>query len=98
MPGVLRVRLDALERGLGAHALDLELGDEHREAARGIHRDADRTLGGEEVEAREVLDVAVVEEHAAGETLVCEVLEQARAPGLELGCRDAGKELHVGKE
>ena len=66
---VLRVRLDALERGLGAHALDLELGDEHRQAARGIHRDADRTLGGEEVEAREVLDVAVVEEDAAGQAL-----------------------------
>ena len=82
---VLRVRLDALERGLGAHALDLELGDEHREAARGVHRDADGTLGGEEVEAREVLDVAVVEEDAAGEALGCEVLEQAGAPGLELG-------------
>ena len=55
--------------GLGAHALDLELGDEDREAARGVDRDADGTLGGEEVEAREVLDVAVVEEDAAGETL-----------------------------
>ena len=64
----------------------------------GIDRDADGTLGGEEVEAREVLDVAVVEEHAAGQSLVCQVLEQAGAPGLELGRRDAGEELHVGKE
>jgi hypothetical protein len=44
------------------------------------------------------LDVAVVEEDAARETLGCEVLEQAAAPGLELARRDAGEELHVGKE
>ena len=76
--------------GLGAHALDLELGDEHRQAARGVDRDADGPLGGEEVEAREVLDVAVVEEHAAGQALVCQVLEQARAPAPRArtwGCR-----------
>ena len=88
--GVLRVRLDALERRLGANALDLELGDEHREASRRVDRDADRTLGGEEVEAREVLDVPVVEEDAAGRGPGGQVLEQAGAPGSRArmsGCR-----------
>ena len=51
-------------------------------------------LGGEEVEAREVLDVAVVEEDAAGQAHALEELEQPRAPGLELGGGDAGQELH----
>ena len=96
--GVLRVRLDSLEGGLGPRALDLELGHEDGELAGGVHRDADRALGGEEVEAREVLDVAVVEEDAAGQAHVLEELEQPRAPGLELGGGDAGQELHSREE
>ena len=95
---VLGVGLDALERGLGANALDLELRHEHRQAAAGVDRDADRALGGEEVEAREVLDVAIVEQDAAGEAVGREVLEQTGAPGLELGRRDAGEELHDAEE
>ncbi len=96
--GVLRVRLDSLEGGLGPRALDLELGDEDGQLAGGVHRDADRALGGEEVEAREVLDVAVVEEDAAGQAHVVEELEQPPAPGLELGGGDAGQELHCREE
>ena len=95
---VLRVRLDPLECGLGPHALDLELGHEDGELARRAHRDADRPLGGEEVEAREVLDVAVVEEHAAGEAHALEEVEQPRTPRLELGGGDAGQELHCREE
>jgi hypothetical protein len=63
--GVLGVRLDPLEVGLGARALDLELGDEDGEVAGRALGQGDRPLGGEEVEAREVPDVVLVEEDDA---------------------------------
>ena len=52
---------------LGAHALDLELGHEHGHLTRGVRDERDRPLGREEAEAREVLDVVLVEEHVAGQ-------------------------------
>ncbi len=74
-PRVLRIRLDPLEVRLRLHSLDLELRDEHRQLARDVRRDCDRPLGREEVEAREVLDVLVVEEDVAGEGQIAGALE-----------------------
>jgi hypothetical protein len=86
-PGVLRIRLDAVEPALLFRALDLEPGDERRQLVADDHHD--RPLGREEVEARVVLDVRLVEEHdrAAG------VLEHALPPARELGGRNA-RRLH----
>ncbi len=83
--GVLRIALDALERRLRAHALDLELGHEHCHlAVCALHVD-DGPLGREEAEAREVADVLLVEEDVAAQTPAAHVLEQPPAPRLELG-------------
>ncbi len=89
-PGVLGVRLDALERRLGAHPLDLELGYEHGHLPRRALREDDRTLRREEAEAREVLDVAGVEEDVARQAFTPHVLEQSLAPRLQLGSGYAG--------
>ena len=76
---VFGIRLDALECRLFPYALDLELGYEDGQIARGVRDDADGTLGGEEVEVREVADVLLVEEDVAGEVVALDVLEQALA-------------------
>ena len=91
---ILGVRLDPLERRLGAHALDLELGDEHHHLARRVLREDDRPLRGEEAEAREVLDVVRVEEHVARQPVAPHVLEQPLAPRLQLVRRYARPRLH----
>ena len=87
---VLGVGLDALEGRLGAHPLDLELGDEHDRLAGGALGEHDRPLGREEAEAREVLDVVLVEEDVAAEPVAAHVLEEPAAPLCQLARRDAG--------
>ena len=68
--GVLRIRLDPLERRLGARPLDLELGHEHdRLAARALRVD-DRPLVREEDETGEVADVVLAEEDVASQPFV----------------------------
>ena len=89
---VLRVRLDPLERRLGAHPLDLELGDEDGHLARGVCDECDRPLGRQEAEAREVLDVGLVEEHVAGQRVarMCwrsvSRLAASSAAGMPVAC------------
>ena len=83
-PGVLGVRLDPVEVAFLLRALDLEARDERGQLV--ADDDHDRPLVREEVEARVVLDVRLVEEHDrhAG------VLEQPRAALGELGRGDPG--------
>ena len=93
-PRILRVRLDPLELGLGLDSLDLELGYEHGEVAGRVRGDSDRPLRGQEAEVGEVLDVLLVEEHEAAETLALDVLQEPPAPLLQLRGRDADR-LHL---
>jgi hypothetical protein len=86
---VLRVGLDPLQRGLRTDALDLELGDEHGQLSCSVRGERDRALRREEAEAREVLDVLLVEEHVAGEFAAAHVLEEAFAARLQLVRGDA---------
>ena len=87
---VLGVRLDPLEASLLAGARNLELGDEDRRlAGRGL-RERDRTLVREEPEAREVLDVRLIEEHVPARAARADLLEQSFAPLLELSGGYAG--------
>ena len=51
----------------------------------------DRPLGRQEAEAREVLDVLLVEEHVAGEPLAPDVLQEPLAPLLQLCGRNADR-------
>jgi hypothetical protein len=94
-PRVLRIRLDALELGLGAHALDFELRHEHRHLAPRALGEDDGALGREEAEAREVADVVLVEEDIAREALATHVIQQACAPGLQLDLRNAGARVRA---
>ena len=94
-PRILRVRLDPLERGLGARALDLELRHEDRRLAAGALGVHDRPLVREEPEAGEVLDVVGAEEDVPGQARAAHVLEQPSAPVLQLRGRDAV--LHRGQ-
>ena len=97
VPRILGIGLHALEGGLGADAPHLELGHEHGRLPRGARDEGDRPLRGEEAEAREVLDVLLVEEDVAGEPTARDVLQEPLAPLLELGGGDAGRpvlELH----
>ena len=77
---VLRIRLDALEAGLGLRALDLELRHEDRRLAADALGVDHRPLVREEPEAREVLDVVGAEEDVAREALAPDVLQQPLAP------------------
>ena len=88
-PRVLGVRLDALEAGLLAHPLDLELRHEDRHLAADALREGDRALRGQEPEAGQVLDVGLVEQRVAGAAAGADLLEHARAPLLQLGGGDA---------
>ena len=63
--GVLDVRLDTVEGGLGAHARDLELRDERDALAVGALHVGDRPFGREEREPGQVLDVALIEDDEA---------------------------------
>ena len=94
-PRVLRIRLDVLELGLGAHALDFELRHEHRQLPARTLGEDDGALGREEAEAREVADVVLVEEDIAGEALATHVIEQPCAPGLQLGLWNAGARVRA---
>jgi hypothetical protein len=80
-PRVLGIELDPLELGLGAHPLDLELGNEDGHVSRDVCGERDRPLGREEAEAREVLDVVLAEEHVARERVAPDVLEERLASG-----------------
>ncbi len=95
-PGILRVGLDPLELGLGADPLDLELGDEDGQVARRARDDRDRALCRQKRKAREVLDIALVEEHDAGQLLAPDVLQERLASRLQLFGRDAGGGPHEG--
>ena len=95
---VLRVGLDSLELCLGADPFDLELGDENGHLPGGVADEGDRPLGRQEAEAREVLDVVLVEEHVAGQRLATDVLEERLASRRQLcrwdpGCLHGGKRL-----
>jgi hypothetical protein len=89
---VLGVGLDAIEVPLRLRPFDLELGNE-RQPLPVSKRDHDRPLGGEEVEAGEVLDVRLIEEDDSAEPARSGVLEQRAAALRELGPGDAGR-LH----
>ena len=89
---VLGVGLDPLEGGLGADALDLELGHEHGQLAARALREDDGPLGREEAEAREVADVVPVEEHVAARPALPHA-EQALAALLEF----VGREVRCGR-
>ena len=93
-PRVLGIRLHPLELGLGANPLDFELGDEDGHVSRARCDERDGPLGGQEAEAREVLDVLLVEEHVAGELLGLDVLQEPLAPRAQLCGRNAGHRLH----
>ena len=92
---VLGVGLHPLELGLGAHSIDLELGDEHSQLAGRVRDDRDRALRGKEAEAREVLDVPLVEEHVTGEPQGPSMLPEPLASRLQLRRRDAGDDAIV---
>ena len=92
---VLRVGLDALEGRLGAHPLDLELGDEDRHLAAGALRIDDRPLRREEPEAGEVLDVGLVEQDVPRASRAAHVLEQPLTARPQLVLGDAVTQLHV---
>jgi hypothetical protein len=89
---VLGIGLDALEVGLGAGALDLELGHEDGHFAACTLGEYDRPLRRQEVEARQVLDVRLVEEDVAGELAAADVFEQPLATRFELRRRGAGRD------
>jgi hypothetical protein len=88
-PRVLGIRLDLLERRLGQHALDLELGDEREHVSSRTLGEDDGPLRGEEPEAGQVLDVVLIEDDVPAPPLAPDALEHPLAPPLELGDRDA---------
>ena len=90
-PGVLGVRLDPLERRLGAGPLDLELGHEHDRVTGRALREHDGPLIREEDEAGEVADVVLPEEDIAAEPFALDVLEEPGAPPFELRRRYAAR-------
>src|SRR5262249_7141438 len=67
--------------------------EDGRLATRGLD-EGHGPLGGQKAEAREVLDVLVVEEDVAGELVVSYVLEQALAAPCELLGRDPRRRPH----
>ena len=93
-PRILGIRLDALEVGLGADALDLELRHEHHQVARRVARERHRTLGRQEAEVRQVADVVLVEDDIAVQPLVGDMAEHPLAPLGELCRGDAVRVTH----
>ena len=93
-PRVLGIRLDALEVGLGADALDLELRHEHHQVAGRVARERHGALRREEAEVRQVADVVLVEDDVPGQVSLGEVAEQPLAPLGELCRGDAVRVAH----
>ena len=89
---VFGVRRDAVEAGLRLDAGDLELGDEGGGLARRALDVRDRPFGREEREARQVLDVALVEDDVASRLPVAEERAQSLSPFAELVGADAGRD------
>ena len=87
---VLGIRLDAVEAGLGADTGDLELGDERRGLAAEALDVRDGALGREEREARQVLDVALVEDDEPARPVRGDERVQPLPPFAELVWVDAG--------
>ena len=87
---VLGVRLHAVEAGLGTDTGHLELGDERRGLATEALDVRDGTLGREEREAREVLDVALVEDDEPARPVPGDECAQPVPPFAELVWVDAG--------
>jgi hypothetical protein len=98
---VLGIRLDAVEAGLGADASDLELGHECRGLAAEPLDVGDGTLGREERESRQVLDVALVEDDEPGRPVLGDEGMQALPPFAELlgvdACGDGDGATIVGR-
>ncbi len=87
---ILAIRLDAVEAGLGADARDLELGHERRRLAAEPLHVGDGALGREEREARQILDVALVEDDEPARPLPGDERVQPLPPFAELVRADAG--------
>ncbi len=94
---ILGIRLDAVEVGLRTHAGDLELGHEGSGLPALALDVRDGPLGGKEREARQVLDVALVEDDETGRRPVREEGAQALAPLAELVGLDAGRDCDIGR-
>ena len=90
MPGYSGYDSTRSKLGLGEDALDFELGDEDRHLAGRVPDEGDGPLGGEKAEAREVLDVALVEEDVARQRVAADVLEERLASRRQLFSRDSG--------
>jgi len=88
---VLGVGRDACEGGLRLDARDLELGHERRGLAARALDVGNGTLGRQEREPRQVLDVALVEDHESGRVVIRDQRAQALPPLPELVGRDAGR-------
>ena len=84
VPRILGIRLDALEVGLGANALDLELRHEHHQVAGGIAGQRDGPLRRQEAEVRQVADVVLIEDDVPGQVVLGDVAQQPLAPLGEL--------------
>ena len=83
-----------VEVRLVAGALDLELGHERSQLAGAVRHHGNRPLGREELEAREVADVVLAEEHVAGESKPARVLGEHVSSRTQLVCRDPGRRSH----
>ena len=89
---ILGVGRDACEGGLRLDARDLELGHERRGLAVGALDVGHRALGGQEREPRQVLDIALVEDHVSGGVVLCDQRVQALPSLPELVGRDTGRD------
>ncbi len=97
LAGVLGVGRNARDGGFRLDACDLELGHEHRGLAAGAFEVGDRALRRQEREPRQVLDVALVEDHESGRVAVGDKRPQPRTSLTELvggdaGCDDDGRD------
>ena len=95
--GVFRVRLDALELRLCTRPVDFELRHENRRLTRRALYEHDRPFCRQEVEAGEVLDVLLVEEHVAVELVRLRVLQQTLSTCAQLVRRDASQRHPAGR-
>ena len=87
---VLGIRLHAVEAGLGTDTGDLELGDERSGLATEALDVRDGALGCEEREARQVLDVALVEDDEPARPVPGDECAQPVPSFAELVWVDAG--------